>query len=137
MVLELVEQQTILNQAAFAATLRELRGRGFRIALDDYGVGYSNLQLLEQLQPDYLKISGHFCRDLHLSRSKQVIVASTARLAAALGIPTIIEQVETAEERDLARSLGVNFAQGYFYARPAPGRSFARAGALQPAAASE
>jgi len=136
-VLELVEQQTILNHAAFASTLAELRGRGFRVALDDYGVGYSNLQLLEQLQPDYLKISGHFCRELHRFRSKQLIVASTARLAAGLGIPTIIEQVETAEERDLARSLGVNFAQGYFYARPAPGRDFRQAGALQAAAASK
>ena len=133
-ILELTEQQTILNQAAFAATLADLRERGFRVALDDYGVGYSNLQLLEQLQPDYLKISGHFCRELPLFRSKQLIVASTARLAAGMGIPTIIEQVETEEERDLARKLGVNFAQGYFYARPAPGLEFRHAGALQAAA---
>ncbi len=130
-VLELTEQQTILNQAAFAATLADLRDRGFRVALDDYGVGYSNLQLLEKLQPDYLKISGHFCQDLHLSRSRQMIVGSTATLAAGLGIPTILEHVETAEERDRARELGVTFAQGYLYGRPAPARDLRAA--LQPA----
>jgi EAL domain-containing protein (putative c-di-GMP-specific phosphodiesterase class I) len=125
-ILELTEQQTILNQPAFASALADLRGRGFRVALDDYGVGYSNLQLLEQLHPDYLKIDGHFCRELPRYRSKQVIVGSTARMAASLGIPTIIEHVETAEESDCARALGVNFGQGYLFAKPAPGRSFAQ-----------
>lgn len=129
-VLELTEQQTILNQPAFASTLADLRARGFRVALDDYGVGYSNLQLLDQLHPDYLKISGHFCRDLPLCRGKQVIVASTARMAASLDIPTIIEQVETPEEGDCARELGVNYGQGYLFARPAPGREFLPAPAL-------
>ncbi len=134
-VLELTEQQTILNHAAFAAALGALRRRGFRIALDDYGTGTSNLQLLDQLRPDYLKISGHFCRGLNVYRSKQVIVAHTARMASGLGIPTILEQVETPEERDEARRLGVAFGQGYLFARPAPARDF-RAAPARPVAAS-
>ena len=125
-VLELTEQQTIVNPRAFAATLQKLRDRGFRIALDDFGEGSSNLNLFQDLRPDYLKISGTFCRNLAHDPFKQIIVQSTAEMAARAGTATIMEAVETAEEAEVLRRLGIDYAQGYFFLKPLPGRDLAR-----------
>lgn len=135
-VLELTEQQTIVNPRAFATTLHKLRDRGFRIALDDFGEGSSNLNLFLDLRPDYLKISGTFCRNLSQEPFKQIIVQSTAEMAARAGTATIMEAVETAEEAEVLRHLGIDYAQGYFFLKPLPGRELARAleeGPVRPA----
>lgn len=125
-VLELTEQQTIVNPRAFATTLQKLRDRGFQIALDDFGEGSSNLNLFQDLRPDYLKISGTFCRNLAHDPFKQIIVQSTAEMAARAGTATIMEAVETAEEAEVLRRLGIDYAQGYFFLKPLPGRDLAR-----------
>jgi len=137
-VLELTEQQTIVNPRAFAATLHRLRERGFRIALDDFGEGSSNLNLFQDLRPDFLKISGTFCRGLAQDPFKQIIVQSTAEMAARAGTATIMEAVETAEDAQVLRRLGIDYAQGYFFLKPLPGRDLAQAlqvGLLHPASA--
>jgi EAL domain-containing protein (putative c-di-GMP-specific phosphodiesterase class I) len=125
-VFELTEQQTILNPAAFAKTLGTMRERGFGIALDDYGVGFANLRLVQDLRPEYLKLSGYFCKDIHTDEYKQMIVRATAEMCSQLNIPTILESVETAEELEVVRTLGVTHGQGYFFARPAPGNDLAK-----------
>ncbi|HEX9944927.1 MAG TPA: EAL domain-containing response regulator [Thermoanaerobaculia bacterium] len=126
MVLELTEQQTIVNPRAFASTLQRLRERGFRIALDDFGEGSSNLNLFQDLHPDFLKISGTFCRGLAHDPFKQIIVQSTAEMAARAGTATIMEAVETAEDAEVLRLLGIDYAQGYFFLKPLPGRDLAQ-----------
>jgi EAL domain-containing protein (putative c-di-GMP-specific phosphodiesterase class I)/ActR/RegA family two-component response regulator len=118
-VFELTEQQTIVNPKAFASTLGKLRGKGFQIALDDYGVGFANLRLVQDLRPEYLKLSGYFCRDIHLDPFKQLIVRSTGEMCRTLGIPIILESVETEAELEVVRSLGIPYGQGYYFARPA------------------
>jgi EAL domain-containing protein (putative c-di-GMP-specific phosphodiesterase class I) len=125
-ILELTEQQTILNPSAFAAALQQLRERGFRIALDDYGEGSSNLNLLLDLRPEYLKISGTFCRNLDRDPFKQTIVKSTAEMAARIGIATIMEAVETAAEAEVLYRLGIDYGQGIFFLEPLPGCELAR-----------
>ncbi len=119
-VFELTEQQTIVNPQAFAKTLSKLREVGFGIALDDYGVGFANLQLVQDLRPDYIKISGYFCNNIENDEFKQTVLRSTAEMAGRLGIPTILENVETKSELEVVASLGVTYGQGYYYARPAP-----------------
>ncbi|HEX6861489.1 MAG TPA: EAL domain-containing response regulator [Thermoanaerobaculia bacterium] len=134
-VLELTEQQTIVNPRAFASTLQRLRDCGFRIALDDFGEGSSNLNLFQDLRPDFLKISGTFCRGLAQDSFKQIIVQSTAEMAARAGTATIMEAVETADDAQVLRRLGIDYAQGYFFLKPLPGRDLAqtlRAGLLHP-----
>ena len=134
-VLELTEQQTIVNPRAFADTLERLRKRGFRIALDDFGEGSSNLNLFQDLRPDFLKISGTFCRGLAHDRFKQNIVQSTAQMAARAGTATIMEAVETAEDAQALQTLDIDYAQGYFFLKPLPGRELAQAlemGVLHP-----
>jgi EAL domain-containing protein (putative c-di-GMP-specific phosphodiesterase class I) len=125
-VLELTEQQTIVNPSAFASTLQRLRERGFRIALDDFGEGSSNLNLFQDLHPDFLKISGTFCRGLAHDPFKQIIVQSTAEMAARAGTATVMEAVETAEDAEVLRLLGIDYAQGYFFLKPLPGRELAQ-----------
>jgi EAL domain-containing protein (putative c-di-GMP-specific phosphodiesterase class I) len=125
-VLELTEQQTIVNHRAFETTLGELRECGFRIALDDFGEGSSNLNLFQELRPDYLKISSTFCRNLAHDTFKQIIVRSTAEMAARAGTATIMEAVETLEDAEVLGELGIDYAQGYFFLPPLPGRELAR-----------
>jgi EAL domain-containing protein (putative c-di-GMP-specific phosphodiesterase class I)/CheY-like chemotaxis protein len=124
-ILELTEQQTIVNPRAFATTLQRLRERGFRIALDDYGEGSSNLNLFQDLRPDYLKISGTFCRNLARDPFKQILVQSTAEMAARTGTATIMEAVETEEEAEILCILGIDYGQGYYFLEPMPGRDLA------------
>jgi EAL domain-containing protein (putative c-di-GMP-specific phosphodiesterase class I) len=134
-VLELTEQQTIVNPRAFASTLQKLRERGFRIALDDFGEGSSNLNLFQDLRPDFLKISGTFCRGLNQDPFKRIIVQSTAEMSRRAGTLTIMEAVETADDAAALRPLGIDYAQGYYFLKPLPGRDLAqalRAGVLQP-----
>lgn len=121
-VLELTEQQTIVNPRAFASTLHRLRDLGFRIALDDFGEGSSNLNLFQDLRPDFLKISGTFCRNLARDKFQQIIVQSTAEMARRAGTATVMEAVETAEDAAVLPGLGIDYAQGYFFLRPLPGR---------------
>ena len=99
--------------------MQTLRDRGFGIALDDYGVGFANLQLVQDLKPDYIKMSGYFCRDIHLDPFKQEIVRSTAQMADQLRIPTILENIETADELQEVQGLGVTYGQGYYFSKPA------------------
>jgi len=124
-VLELTEQQTILNPRAFATTLQKLRERGFRIALDDFGEGSSNLNLFQDLRPDFLKISGTFCRNLARDPFKQIVVQSTAEMAARAGTATVMEAVETAEDAEVLRHLGIDYGQGHYFSEPLPGRELA------------
>lgn len=125
-VLELTEQQTIVNHRAFETTLAQLRDCGFRIALDDFGEGSSNLNLFQDLRPDYLKISSTFCHNLAHDPFKQIIVRSTAEMAARAGTATIMEAVETPEDAEALRWLGIDYAQGYHFLHPLPGRELAQ-----------
>jgi EAL domain-containing protein (putative c-di-GMP-specific phosphodiesterase class I) len=124
-VLELTEQQSILNLRAFDRALRKLHEAGFGLALDDYGSGFANLHLVQQLQLDYLKIDGLFTSGIDHDPRKQAIVRSTVEMARELRIATIMERVETREEVDVVRDLGVDYAQGYFFSIPLPGRELA------------
>jgi len=117
-VFELTEQQTIVNPQAFARTLDTLRDHGFGCALDDYGVGFANLQLIQDLKPDYIKLSGFFCKGLVDDPFKQTLVRATAAMCNEIGIPTVLENIETEEDLAIVQTLGITYGQGYFFARP-------------------
>ncbi len=117
-VFEVTEQQTILNPRAFAHTLANLRKLGFRIALDDFGVGFANLNLLLELRPDFLKLPRYFTRSIHLDKEKQEAVRAVRAFAGILGIPCIMEGVELPAELEVVRGLGIEYGQGYFFSHP-------------------
>jgi diguanylate cyclase (GGDEF)-like protein/PAS domain S-box-containing protein len=109
---------TSLSQAIYF--MRELKKRGCRFALDDFGSGLSSFHYLKTLPVDFLKIDGQFSSNVLLDQVDRSMVEAISRVGAALGIASIAEKVESAEVFTLLPQLGVHFGQGYFLARPAP-----------------
>jgi EAL domain-containing protein (putative c-di-GMP-specific phosphodiesterase class I) len=122
-VIEVTEQHTIGDPDVFARKLDALRERGFGLALDDYGSGFANLHLLMALKPEYLKLSGLFLKGIDTDPQRRTIVAATADMAQRLGIPVIVEWLETEAQMGVVADLGIPFAQGYYLAQPAPAAS--------------
>jgi len=92
---------------------------GFRTAIDDFGAGFSGLNLLARFQPDLVKIDMDLIRDIHTHKPRQAIVRGVLRTCEELGIEVIAEGIETAEERDFLVDAGVRLMQGWLFARPA------------------
>lgn len=116
--LELSERDPIACHAHMAKLAQALARKGARIALDDFGVGVSSLQLLMNIEPHYVKIDRCFIEGVAGNFRKQAIVAKMCELAHALGFLTVAEGVETESDFRMARDLGCNFAQGFHIARP-------------------
>jgi len=122
----------IEESAGFVATLREL---GCRIALDDFGAGFTSLRHLQALAVDTVKIDGSFVRNIVQDARNQVFLRHLVGLAKGLNLLTVAECVETAEEAALLRREGVNFVQGYYFGRPSLEKPWlARRGRSQPQA---
>ncbi len=98
------------------------RNLGFRTALDDFGAGHSGLGLLARFVPDFIKIDMELVRGIDGSKPRQIIVNEIARMGEALGATIIAEGIETQEELDTLRYLGIRYVQGYLLARPEIGR---------------
>jgi EAL domain-containing protein (putative c-di-GMP-specific phosphodiesterase class I) len=126
LVLEMTEGVLIDDPEATTARLLELRALGVRLALDDFGSGYSSLRYLQQLPFDKLKIDRGFVAALDQSANGGVIIQGIVSLARALGMGVVIEGVETEEQRVLLRLAGCGEMQGYLFARPAPAEAIDR-----------
>lgn len=117
---EITETALVEDAAAaewFIARLREL---GCRVALDDFGTGYGGFTYLKRLPITDLKIDIEFVRDLTESAASQEVVRAVVSLARGFGQRTVAEGVEDVATMDLLRELGVDCAQGFAIARPAP-----------------
>ncbi|HZP75690.1 MAG TPA: bifunctional diguanylate cyclase/phosphodiesterase [Pseudolabrys sp.] len=119
-VLEITEGVLIDNPDEMKERLAELRALGVRIALDDFGSGYSNLSYLRTFPFDKLKIDRGFVGALGQSSNGGVIIQAIVALGRALGMSVLAEGVETEEQRVLLRLAGCDEMQGYRFARPAP-----------------
>ncbi len=117
---EITETAAINDFALAHAVIQTLRRHGFRFLLDDFGAGMSSFGYLKRLPVDFLKIDGHFVRDMRNDPTDRAIVAAIVRMAAALGKQTVAEQVEDMETLALLQELGVGWAQGYAIGRPRP-----------------
>ncbi len=100
------------------ARLSELRAIGVKLALDDFGTGYSSLSYLQQLPFDVLKIDKSFIDHIATQPRDLALVRTINQLGHDLELDTLAEGIETAEQDRLVRELGVDFGQGYYYARP-------------------
>jgi diguanylate cyclase (GGDEF)-like protein len=120
LVLEMTEGVLIDNPDEMTARLQELRSLGVRLALDDFGSGYSSLSYLQTLPFDKLKVDRSFVTALNQSANGGVIIQAIVTLGRALGMGVVIEGVETEEQRVLLRLAGCSEMQGYLFARPAP-----------------
>ena len=121
MVFEITERDTVKNLNLVEHFVHDLKGEGFRFAIDDFGAGYSSYQYLKTFSVDYLKVDGEFIRNMGENGStEKAIVKSIAALAENLGIKTIAEYVETSAILGQVESTGINYAQGYYIQRPSP-----------------
>ena len=118
--LEVTEQIVVEDEARAVATLHDLASRGIRVALDDYGTGFSSLQRLKRLPLHTLKIDKSFVLSLPGSRLDTAIVRSTIDLCRQLGIQVVAEGVEDDAVMRLLRDYGCDMAQGYAICRPLP-----------------
>jgi len=119
LVVEVTENAIIEDMEQAAAIIRELQAAGIRVALDDFGKGYSSLTHLRQLHFDHLKIDSSFVRSMDCMESRK-IVRAVAALGKALGMPVTAEGVETREAAEALRAMGCDDAQGYYFGRAVP-----------------
>jgi EAL domain-containing protein (putative c-di-GMP-specific phosphodiesterase class I) len=118
-VLEITEHEIIADRSKFAQAIHEFRRAGVKIAIDDFGAGYSGLNLLAELQPDVLKLDMYLIRDIQEHGPRQAIVRGILHTCGDLGIDVIAEGVETIEEFRWCAGAGITLFQGYLFAKPA------------------
>ena len=117
---EITEAAAISATANVRSFLDELRRQGCRIALDDFGTGLQSFSRLKELPIDTLKIDGSFVRQVTLRGRDHALVEASVSIARAFDLMTVAEFVETEEMAQCLRDLGVQWMQGYLYARPRP-----------------
>lgn len=115
---ELSERFDNTSIPEFAALVGKLRKAGFKLAIDDFGVGHGEMKLLCDYQVDYLKIDRHFIDGIDQSPRKRHLVKNIVHMAHVLGIRVIAEGIETEAELLACREYGVDLVQGYLIARP-------------------
>ncbi len=120
------ERRDARNPDASQDAVASLRELGVRIAIDDFGVGYSSLSYLKRWRVDALKIDRSFVRDLVTDLSDLAIVSAIIAMARHLHIEVVAEGIEGWQQLEKLRQLGCGFAQGYLFARPAPAQDCAQ-----------
>lgn len=117
-VFEVVESDNPQDLAHLKAVLQFYRDAGFLVALDDLGSGYSSLNLLHQLRPDFIKLDMELIRDVHQDLYKASITEKLLEITQKLKIRTVAEGIECIEELNWLRERGATFAQGYLIGKP-------------------
>jgi diguanylate cyclase (GGDEF)-like protein/PAS domain S-box-containing protein len=116
--IEITERETIPISDTLHQDIQTLRAFGCKLALDDFGSGYSTYNFLNQFRPDFLKIEGSFVRGMLRNESDRKIVTHIHDLATSFGMKTIAESVENAATEHALMEIGISNAQGLFYGAP-------------------
>lgn len=118
--LEILENLVIDNVDEVNSKIECLHKIGFRVSMDDFGSGYSSLNILGKLDIDELKIDKDFLQEIFVENNfrTKLIMEEIVKLAKILSISTVVEGVETLECNYLIRSFGCDFGQGYYYDKP-------------------
>jgi EAL domain-containing protein (putative c-di-GMP-specific phosphodiesterase class I) len=121
---EITETAAISNLSRVIHFMQTLKNLGCKFSLDDFGSGLSSFTYLKNLPVDFLKIDGHFIRNVAEDTVDESMVRAISQVGNAMGIATIAERVETKEVLDKLSELGIEFAQGFYIARPTSVQSF-------------
>jgi EAL domain-containing protein (putative c-di-GMP-specific phosphodiesterase class I) len=119
-ILEITEQESIRNYDLFKKSVEYYRKRGYKIAIDDFGVGYGGLKMLSVIEPDYLKVDRHFITNIDRDSFKHNLVDAIATVCHKLGITVIAEGIERPEELETLARFDIDLLQGYLLERPGP-----------------
>ncbi|HEY2798162.1 MAG TPA: EAL domain-containing protein [Thermoanaerobaculia bacterium] len=129
-VLEVTERSAIRDVPVFRAALKQLRDRGFRIAIDDAGSGYASLQAIAELRPDFIKVANTLITGLRSDSIKRDVVEMLVNLSRRIDAVCVAEGIETPEDLEECRRLGIPYGQGFYLGVPgerpasAPAREF-------------
>ncbi|WP_257535883.1 EAL domain-containing protein [Metabacillus litoralis] len=118
MIFEVTERDSIEGLKFFHDNIKQLRQKGFRIAVDDTGAGYSSLHTISELLPDIIKIDRSVIQDIDTSKVKESMLKGLILIARETGSLVVAEGIEKEEEAEVLKRNQVDLAQGYFYARP-------------------
>ena len=122
--IEITESAAYGSLDVLTAAFKQLRDYGFHISIDDFGSGYSSLNMLKDLPADVLKIDRAFLEESNSNKRANDILGYVIRMAGSLGMHTICEGIETDEQAKLLGGLGCEMAQGFYFAKPMPSDSF-------------
>ncbi|HEY4097858.1 MAG TPA: EAL domain-containing protein [Baekduia sp.] len=131
--LEVTETAVLRRPDMARHALEALRSLGVRVALDDFGLGYSSLTHLKALPVDVVKVDRSFVADLVRSTEDRAVVEAVLTLANRMGLTVIAEGVETTDQDALLRRMGCPVVQGYLYGRPVPAADVLLPDAVRPA----
>ncbi len=120
-VIEITEKLVIENYGLFRETMAYFTDFGMSFAVDDVGAGYSGLESIARLKPTFLKIDTALVRDVHASMVNQAMIKAILSLGHGIGAQVIAEGIHSEEETQALRTMGVDFGQGFYLARPDPG----------------
>jgi EAL domain-containing protein (putative c-di-GMP-specific phosphodiesterase class I) len=118
-VVEISEKEMVGDYATFAEIVRTIRAAQLKIAIDDAGSGYSGLETILNLRPDYIKVADSLVSHLEEDPIKKEIIASLAAIGSRIGAIVIAEGIEREEERNALVDLGIPYGQGYLLGKPA------------------
>lgn len=118
-VFEITEGEQVKDHQHLIDIVNEYHRLGFSMAIDDFGAGYSGLNLLAEYQPDIIKLDRQIISDIHQRSPKQAIVEGIVHTCNKLGIEQVAEGVEQVEEIRWLRDAGIRLFQGFWFARPA------------------
>ena len=124
--LEITENLFMEDVGELFSEMRLLKEAGFKILMDDFGSGYSSLNMLRNAPIDALKIDRFFLDEIMATDRGKIIVESSVRMAKQLGLAVVAEGVETKEQLDFLEKIECDVAQGYYYSRPIPPEDFER-----------
>lgn len=116
-VLEITEEEAISEITVVKEAIRIAKSKGIRFALDDFGVGYSTFSYIKHFDIDIIKLDGSLVKDIHQDRDKQIIVGGISYICREKGIKLLAEMVETEEELETLKNLGVSYAQGFLFGK--------------------
>lgn len=122
--LELTESVAMHDPQKAIDVMNNLHDRGIRMSIDDFGTGYSSLSHLKKFKVYKLKIDQSFVRDITIDQEDKAIVSAIISMAKRLGLQTIAEGVETAEQLEYLQQEGCDEIQGYFYSKPLSAKEF-------------
>lgn len=120
LLLEITESSRIENIDGAGAFIARLRQRGFKVCLDDFGVGASNFQYLSKFDVDFIKLDGSVVKNAMREKKGRAFLAAIVHFSEDLGVATVAEMIEDEAHLHFIRRCGVQFAQGFVFGRPSP-----------------
>lgn len=117
-IFEVTESEKAEDLPRLRAILDDYKSRGFHTAIDDFGAGYSGLNLLAELPTDFVKVDMSLIKGIHRDRTRQAIVRGILQVCHDLSVTPIAEGIEAEEELGVMRDFGVELFQGYYFAKP-------------------